>query len=167
MTIASKSEQVQLAQSQLENLDRPTHRFRRSRQLKFVVSYTLIVMMALGLTLQLALAIGAGRWLETGWVDLNAVGGLLVGAVQGLIQYGVLRSRFRVSVSWVGLTAITWAIVMSLDRSSLGWLSALVQGLDSPILFSIIISHLNIWADLKCPSGLEPGFLILQERDRV
>jgi hypothetical protein len=63
---------------------------------------------------------------------------LLVGSGQGLIQYAVLRSLSRVSVAWIGVTAIGWAIAASFDGSSLGMFPLLTQGLGSPITFGLV-----------------------------
>jgi hypothetical protein len=92
---------------------------------RFIIPYTGVAIALLFLSVQLAVMLGAGRSLVMGWTDvrgsalngvalngvmLNGYGGLLVGAVQGGLQYAVLRSRYRVSAWWIGVTAIAWAV---------------------------------------------------------
>src|SRR6476469_2754023 len=87
-----------------ETIDRVSHHILRSRPWEFVLLFSLAAMVALILTARLAVAIAVGQPTELGWVNLNASGGALVGGVQGLIQYAALRSRYRISLVWVGVT---------------------------------------------------------------
>ncbi len=103
---------------------------RRSRKLEFIGLYATTATIALLLTTKFAIAMGWGQVTEAGWVDLDGLGGFFLGAVQGLLQYAVLRSRHRVSVLWVVVTAFAWAIVMAFDWQFL-------QGLASPIALGL------------------------------
>jgi hypothetical protein len=113
-------------------IDRTTT-IRRSRKLEFIGLYAMTATIALLLTTKFALFMGWGQVTETGWVDLDGFGGLFLGAIQGLLQYAVLRLRHRVSVLWVAVTGLAWAIAMGLDGLGSGFL----QGLSSPIALGL------------------------------
>lgn len=131
-------------------VDRVSHHILRSRPLEFVLLFSLAAMVALVLTARLAVAIAVGYPTELGWVDLTASGGVLVGGVQGLIQYAALRSRYRISLVWVGVTAIGWALAVGYDWHHLGLSPLFAQGLCSPIIFGLV--------------GLVQGLFLLHQR---
>jgi hypothetical protein len=119
-------------------IDRVSHPILRSRPLEFIFLFSLAATVALALTTRLAVAIAAGHPTELGWVNLNASGGILVGGVQGLIQYAALRSRYRISLVWIGVTAIGWAFAVGYDWQHLGLSLLFTQGLCSPIIFGLV-----------------------------
>jgi hypothetical protein len=95
-------------------ITRPCHRSgARSGRREFILLYALAAAALLLLTT--AFTLSWGRTTDVGGVNLNSLGGLLLGATQGLLQYAILRSRYRVSPFWVAAPAVAWALAMGID----------------------------------------------------
>ena len=90
--------------------DRTQNHSKAYRAIAFSITFALLNLFVLTAMARLATMTGGGQFFGITGADLSVWGALIVGAGQGFLQYVLLKSTTRVSMTWIPVTAIGYAI---------------------------------------------------------